>query len=417
MIRNGFRYRTVLLAAAALTATPAWADAIDDNVVSAAGSVPVANSFDGSFDLVAVPAPAVAHGYATESATCFDDRLASAGCFSAQVTPATWNLADFQALENESGVGTPVIDTVNAEQSANAPASDILGPPSPRPARFAGVPVGWADHVPRGQAKTTGFFNQAGKVWPEMALLFAYFGMQSGKKLFRETTDFHFNNEGWFSTNTSNVGVDKFTHAFDTYIIAEALHAQLHRKTEASEGDALTAGVLASVLMAFNELSDGIETDSGYSMQDVTMNTLGAAFSILRNTVPGVKEKVAFKLEIMPDSNIYSVRGKPHYAQERFMLSLKGAGFKELHNTPLRYLDFQVGYYASDFLIEDREAGITPKQHVFVGIGLNLSEILFGRSKSTIGKAAYTLFDYFQVPYTSLRYDTTQHRVFSAAKP
>lgn len=416
MIRNGFRYRTVLLAAAALIATPAWAEAVDDDVVAGA-SVPAANTFDGSFDLVAMPTPATAYGYSSESPVCFDDRLTRAGCFNARATPATWDLADFQAAENEAGAGAPAIDTAIAEDSANATSSDILGPPQPRPARFAGVPIGWADHVPRDQAKTRGFFNQAGKVWPEMALLFAYFSVQSGKKLFRETTDFHFNNEGWFSTNTSNVGVDKLTHAFDTYVIAEALHAQLHRKTAASEGDALTAGVLASVLMAFNELSDGIETDSGYSMQDVTMNTLGAAFSILRNTVPGVREKVAFKIEIMPDSNIYSIRGKPHYAQQRYMLSLKGAGFKELHDTPFRYLDFQVGYYASDFLIEDREAGITPKQHVFVGIGLNLSEILFGRSNSRIGKAAYTVLDYFQVPYTSLRYDTTQHRVFSAAKP
>lgn len=417
MIRNGFRCRSVLLAAAALTATPAWADAIDDDVVVAGASVPVANSFDGSFDLGTTQASAAAgHGYAAETSTCFDDLLTPAGCFNAQVTPATWNLADFQAA-GEAGLGAPVIDTVTAEEPGGAPASDVLGPPAPRPARIAGVPVGWADHVPRDQAKTSGFFNQAAKVWPETALLFAYFGMQSGKKLFRETTHFHFNNEGWFSTNTSNVGIDKLTHAFDTYLIAEVLHGQLHRKTDASEGDALTAGIIASALMAFNELSDGIETDSGYSMQDVTMNTLGAVFSIVRNTVPGVKEKVAFKIEIMPDDNIYSVRGKPHYAQQRYMLSLKGAGFEELRRTPLRYLDFQVGYYASDFLIEDREAGITPKQHVFVGIGLNLSEILFGRSKSTIGKAAYTFFDYFQVPYTSLRYDTTQHRVFSAAKP
>jgi hypothetical protein len=407
----------MLLAAAALTATPAWAEAIDDDIASAAGSMPAANSFDGSFDLVSFQAPAVAaSGYTAEPSTCLGEGLNPSGCY-AQVAPATWNLADFQTADGQMGTNALTIDTLKAEEPAAASASDLPGPPPPRPARIAGVPVGWADHVPRDQAYTRGFFNQAGKVWPEMALLFAYFGMQSGKKLFHETADFHFNNEGWFSTNTSNVGIDKLTHAFDTYLIAEVLHGQLHRKTQASEGDALTAGILASALMAFNELSDGIEPDSGYSMQDVTMNTLGAAFSVLRNTVPGLKEKVAFKIEIMPDSNIYSVRGKPHYAQQRYMLSLKGAGFEELRKTPLRYLDLQVGYYASDFLIEDREAGIVPKQHLFVGVGLNLSEILFGRSKSRIGKAAYTVLDYFQVPYTSLRYDMSQDRVFTSTKP
>lgn len=418
MVTNGFRYRTVLLAAAALTATPAWADAIDNDVAPGGGAAPVANSFNGSFDFVAAPESSGGpSGYNGGFSKCLGDNLFAGGCNDLADAPATWDLADFQPVDGQSGSASPVIDTTKAEEPEDATSSDIIGPPAARPARIAGVPVGWADHVPRDQAKVTGFFNQTAKIWPEMAILFAYFGMQSGKKLFRETTSFHFNNEGWFSTNTSNVGVDKLTHAYDTYILAEFLHAQLHRKTDASEGDAITAGVLSSALMAFNEISDGIETDSGYSMQDVTMNTLGAAFSILRNTVPGMKEKISFKVEIMPNDNIYSYRGKPHYAQQRYMFSLKGVGFEELRDTPLRYLDLQLGYYASDFLNKDREAGIKPKQHVFVGIGLNLSEILFGRSNSGVGRAAYTFFDYFQMPYTSLRYDLNENRVFTSTKP
>jgi hypothetical protein len=50
---------------------------------------------------------------------------------------------------------------------------------------------------------------------------------------------------------------------------------------------------------------------------------------------------------------------------------------------------------------------VIPKRHLFVGVGLNLGELLFSRSHSTIGRAAYSVLDYVQVPYTSLRYDTT----------
>ncbi|TCU59944.1 hypothetical protein EDF58_102633 [Novosphingobium sp. PhB57] len=91
------------------------------------------------------------------------------------------------------------------------------------------------------------------------------------------------------------------------------------------------------------------------------------------------------------------------------MLSFKGAGFEALERTPLRFVDLQVGYYGSDFMIDDRLAGKEPKRHLFVGLGLNLGELLFGRSRSRLGKAGYTVLDYFQVPYTSIRYDTTGH--------
>lgn len=262
-------------------------------------------------------------------------------------------------------------------------------------------------HVPAERATHRGFFRQTGSVGTELALLSAYVGAQSIPKLFKPTTGFHFKNEGWFGKDTHNIGVDKLTHAYNTYLIAELLHYRIHRNTGGSEGDALTAGVLAAGLMAINEISDAIEPDSGYSMQDVTMNIAGAAFSVLRNTVPGLKEKLAFKLEIIPNGQIYSHVGKKHYQQQRFMFSLKGAGFEGLENSAFKYLDLQVGYYASDFLNSDREKGITPKRHLFVGVGLNLGELLFAKSGSRVGRAAYSVLDYLQVPYTSLRYDTT----------
>lgn len=342
---------------------------------------------------------------------------------------ADWSLADLQPAGDGAEQGDHILHTRPFAPSAEAPgaielhladtqdqpeaaAMPNLEPTPPRPTGLLGMPsppARWTDHVPREYALKPSFLKQVGTIKTESLILLAYFSAQSGKKLFRETTSFHFNNEHWFGTNTTNLGIDKLTHAFDTYLIAEILHMRLHDKTEASEGDALTAAVLASTFMALNEISDGIETDSGYSMQDITMNLVGAAFSLLRNTVPGMREKVAFKIEIVPNSSIYSYRGQRHYEQQRYMLSLKGSGFKELRKTPLRYLNLQVGYYGSDFMAVDRNAGKEPKRHLFVGVGLDVGEILFGRSHSTAGRVAYTVLDYFQIPYTSLRYDTTGH--------
>ncbi|MFC0204953.1 DUF2279 domain-containing protein [Novosphingobium soli] len=271
----------------------------------------------------------------------------------------------------------------------------------------SGIPDDWADHVPADQSRTRGFWKQAGAVKTESLLFLGYFSSMTVIKLTKDTKAFHFKDEGWFGKDTDNIGIDKLTHAFNTYLLAEFLHDRIHRRTEASAGDALTAGLIASGLMLYNEFSDGIEVDSGWSIQDVAMNFAGAGFSVLRNTVPGLKEKLAFKIEVIPNGQIYSHTGKKHYEQQRFMLSLRGAGFHQLDNSPLRYLDLQVGYYASDFTNQDREAGIEPKRHLFVGVGLNLGELLFGKSTSKLGRAAYSVLDYFQVPYTSLRYDTT----------
>ncbi len=263
----------------------------------------------------------------------------------------------------------------------------------------------WADHVPHGYATHRNFGSQFSTIKTEMALFALYFSAQSGKKLFRETDSFSFHDEGWFGKDTGSLGSDKMLHAFDTYLIAEILHMRLHKTTHASQGDAWVAAALASALMAANELSDGIEPDTGYSLNDIVMNSAGALFSVFRNTVPGVREKIAFKLEIVPNSNVYSYRGRRHYEQQRYMFSIKGRGFEGLKNTPLRFLDLQLGYYASNFLKSDIQAGEEPRRHLFVGVGLNVGEILFGRNKTGFSRHADRVLDYLQLPYTSVRLD------------
>lgn len=316
------------------------------------------------------------------------------------ITVSRWNLAEIASPVSPPALIdlTPAVLAEPAEETA-----DIYGPAQPL---SPGGPLDASGHIPREYAPYRGFFQQAGTIKTELAILFVYMGAQSIPKFFKKTAPFHFKDEGWFGKDTANIGMDKLTHAFNTYLIADILHARLHRNTEGSEGDAVTAGVLAAGVMALNEISDGIETDSGYSMQDIAMNLTGATLSVLRNTVPGLKDKFAFKIEIMPNDQIYSHVGKKHYAQQRFLFALKGAGFEGLQRSPLRFLDLQLGYYATDFLNSDRARGIEPKRHLFFGLGLNLGELLFGRSESRFGKAAHSVLDHVQLPYTSLRVDT-----------
>ncbi|NIJ38681.1 hypothetical protein FHR22_003405 [Sphingopyxis panaciterrae] len=384
----------ILAAVACGFSTPALAHTVDgDGTLDAGGLLPQ--------EAAAVPAPTPETGpvlVGDQNSPCCD---AAAG--SAEIIVSDWKLqpaADPVLLA--ARFDQPPHETADYSVTGALETPDSLSiPPS------AATERGWADHVPGGDTGRTGFWRQAGTVKTESLLLLGYFSVASGQKLFKDTAPFHFSNEGWFGKDTHNIGVDKLAHAFNTYLMAEFFHDRIHRRTGGAEGDALTAGLIASGLMIFNELSDGIEPDSGWSPQDALMNFAGAGFSILRNTVPGLKEKVAFKMEIVPNEHVYSFSGKPHFQQQRYMFSIKGAGFRQLERSPLRFLDLQLGYYASDFLLEDRAKGIEPKRHLFVGVGLNIGELFFGKSRSGVGKAAYTVLDYLQLPYTSIRYDTT----------
>jgi len=273
------------------------------------------------------------------------------------------------------------------------------------PAQEPVAPRRWTDHIPADQSRYRSFGSKLGQIKWEMVGLIGYFTAINSPKLFKPTTSFHFKDEGWFGKSTTNLGVDKLTHAFDAYLVAEFLHARLHRKTGATSGDALTAAALASGLMIYSELSDGIETDSGFSVQDVAMNTAGAAFSVLRNTVPGLKEKLDFRLLLMPNSDVYTRTGKRHYAQQRYLFALQLSGFERFEETPLRFVELHAGYYASGFTGRAIARGERPQRHLFFGVGLNVRELFFKDPGSRVGRIAGQALDYVQIPYTAAHWD------------
>lgn len=238
----------------------------------------------------------------------------------------------------------------------------------------------------------------AGK-W-EAGAIFAYMTVTQ-IAVTKETQSFHFQDEGWFGKNTHNLGVDKLTHAFNSYLLAEFFQARIARKTGDARGAAVPAALLASGLMLYSELYDAYKVSSGFSYQDVVFNTAGAAFSALRNVVPGMKEKIDFRLMLIPNSDIYTFKGKRHYEQQRFLMSVELAGFDKFKDSPLRFLELQVGYRAKGFTNEDIAKGETPSRRIFYGVGLNIKEIFFKSSRSTAGKVAGRALDYVQIPYTA----------------
>lgn len=274
-------------------------------------------------------------------------------------------------------------------------------PQAPPPHYGPADPVMAAD-APKDDQRYRSFGSQLGAIKWEMAAVFGYYTAINGVKLFEDPIAPHFQKEGWFGKSTRNVGVDKLAHAYSAYVVSDLIYARLKHKTAGAPGIALTAAVLASSTMLYTELWDSIERSGGWSWEDVTFNSLGAGFSLLRNSVPGLDQKLDFRLMIVPNSDIFVTAGKRHFQQQRYFFALKLAGFRAFQKGPLRFLELHAGYYGKDFTNEDRAQGIEPKRRIFVGVGVNLRELFFKNSRSRIGRAAGEVLDYWQPPYTAL---------------
>lgn len=220
---------------------------------------------------------------------------------------------------------------------------------------------------------------------------------------------FHFVDEGFFGTDTHNGGMDKLGHTYGTMLLSDFFAASLARRHVNQHSAALTGAIMGWSVMAMVETFDGFSKDYGFSPQDIVANTVGATFSYLRNTMPELKSKLDYRLEYVPSG--YGDGFKPHsdYAGQKYILALKLAGFEKFEETPLRFFELDLGYYTEGFRREEAiDKGISPTRNVFVAIGINVEQVLFGyqeEGESFAERAARAALQRVQIPYTYLTYD------------
>jgi hypothetical protein len=221
------------------------------------------------------------------------------------------------------------------------------------------------------------------------------------------SAEFHFSDEGFFGKDTHDLGMDKLGHAFGTYLLTDAFTYAIRRKAADPQGAELTAVALSLGVMTTVELLDGF-SGYGFSWQDIVMNALGAGFSYTRNTVPGLREKLDFRFEYIPSGND-NKDFSPYsdYSGQKYLLALKLSGFKRFEDTPLRFVELQAGYFARGFTDKEKAEGDELRREPYIGIGVNLSELLFSHPKvrdTPFGRMGRATFEYVQVPYTYAAY-------------
>jgi hypothetical protein len=228
---------------------------------------------------------------------------------------------------------------------------------------------------------------------------------------------FQFIEEGWFAKNTRHGGMDKIGHAFSTYVIADILTERIQANASNPIGAPITGALIAFGIMGLGEAMDGFTGKHRFSREDIIANGAGALFSFLRNSIPGLREKLDFRFMYTPASferpGITASEDPsviPPYQRQRYIMALKASGFSELKNTPLRYVELHAGFDVRGFEPDERSRGYPIERTFYVGLGLNLNEILFGagsgpnfsKYKDTLpARVVQKTFEYVQVPYTA----------------
>ena len=234
------------------------------------------------------------------------------------------------------------------------------------------------------------------------------------------SSKFHFEREGWFGKDTASLGMDKLGHAYSAYVLAEFFTDGINKSYPGRRSTSYTGALLSMGLMTYIEVFDGFSKDHGFSHEDLIVDAAGALFSVARRTVPGLREKLDFRLLYTPDRRTLRALGclpEPHcdregetvrspitdYSNQRYLLALKLAGFDRLADTPLRFVELHTGYYARGFTAEEESRGDPLRRRIFFGAGLNVGELLFpGRPRGGVGRALKSVLEYLQLPYTAV---------------
>lgn len=205
---------------------------------------------------------------------------------------------------------------------------------------------------------------------------------------------FSFKNEGWFGSHTDSGGADKLGHAFTGAAIT-ALSASLYRHWNYAEDEAAILGALSGILTTtIIEVGDGFSDEHGFSWEDQTFNIAGVGLEYLRQRYPEIRQRVQFRWEYFPSSNVRSGDETDiftDYEGSRWMLAFPLRAWIG-EDTCLDWFEVLVGYGTRGY--DDSDRG---ERHPFVGIGIHLPLV-----KEKLGiRGPGRILEHLQVPGTA----------------
>lgn len=198
--------------------------------------------------------------------------------------------------------------------------------------------------------------------------------------------------EGWFGRTTSKGGADKLGHFWTSYAVGH-LFSYVYRWWDFDVEQANALGALSSLgVQTLVEVGDAFSDVHGFAYEDAIMNLAGAGAAYVLGKYPSLARKIDLRLEYSPDKfsdladDIFT-----DYDNQRFLVALKLDGFDMFHDSYLSYLELHAGYYTRGY--EDLRPN--RRRYLYFGVGFNVSKLV--QNFVNVG-----IFDYLQVPYTSI---------------
>ncbi|EWH08769.1 hypothetical protein DS2_15699 [Catenovulum agarivorans DS-2] len=258
------------------------------------------------------------------------------------------------------------------------------------------------------------FWHASEVNWLELGLVFSGITYLGVKEWDWGSASFKFNNEGWFGMDSGSGGADKLGHLYSSYVMTEYLAHNMIDKGYSAESSALYSAYAASALMLYVEVFDGYSADHGFSYEDLIANTMGVGVSYLKTVYPDTwGDTLDLRIEYKPSKGMKGFHPVTDYSGMKYMAVAKLNGIDVLKNTPLKYFELQLGYFTRGFNKDDRPYTDFRSTETFVGISINLDELLFNPYRQQLGKVGQylrTATHYLQVPGISLRSDMHQRR-------
>ena len=200
-----------------------------------------------------------------------------------------------------------------------------------------------------------------------------------------------FESEGWFAEDTKEGGADKLGHLWFAYAASHGLGA-LYRHWGYKERAAGKLGALSSLgLTTLMEVGDSFSSKYGFSYEDAAMNAVGAGVGYLLWTRPDIARWIDLRVEWEPNSAASDIF--TDYDNLKYLIAVKLEAAPSLRTSPLRFLELHAGYYARGY---SRPAKVGRQRNLYVGIGINVSQILREVGHPRVGR----FFNYVQAPYT-----------------
>ena len=228
-----------------------------------------------------------------------------------------------------------------------------------------------------------------------------------------EVSNFHTVSEGWFGQDTYSGGADKLGHGFSAYLGMRVATWALDWAGNDHGNSIRTASLLSLGTFMAIEAFDGFTEQYGFSPEDALVSVAGIALGYAQERYPGLDEVLDFRVRYQRSDDakrLGEYDPVSDYSGQTFYMVAKASGFPALRRSPwTRYLELAVGYGTRGYEPNDG-APVDPHRLLYVGVSLNLSEILndtvFRKHRGgSPQKVTNGILEFVQVPGTGVYAD------------